>query len=106
MKFFLAIIALFLGTTVQAQLPYTLNLADGTTTVASPQPRRYQPCVVELLRQRRQLYKNLVAQDNFGFENTLTQQIWALTKSGSNDHLLPTPINMPSIRSTSGPVPR
>jgi hypothetical protein len=82
MKFFLAIIALFLGTTVQAQLPYTLNLADGTTTVASPHRAGINLASLNYY-DNGQLYKNLVAQDNFGFENTLTQQIWALTKSGS-----------------------
>jgi hypothetical protein len=83
MKFFLAIFSLFLGTALQAQLPYTLTLADGTTTVASPHRAGINLASLNYY-DNGQLYKNLVGQDNFGFENTLEQQIWALKTGGTN----------------------
>jgi hypothetical protein len=81
-KIFIAALVLVLCATLQGQSPYTLTLADGTTTVASPHRAGINLASLNYY-DNGQLYKNLVAQDNYGFENTLSQQIWALTTAGS-----------------------
>jgi hypothetical protein len=82
MKTLVSIFILLVAAISHAQTTYTLNLADGTTTVAAPHRAGINLASANYY-DNGQIYKNLLAEDNYGFENTLSQQIWALSVSGS-----------------------
>lgn len=76
------ILTLAVCVSASAQTPYVLTFNDANVTV--PTPHRVGVNLASLnYYDNGQIYKNLVGEDNYGFENTRLQQIWALTSTGT-----------------------